>query len=310
MNGEIEITSWFAAQSNLSPEDYPIGIGDDMAQMRVADGASVLVTTDMLLEGVHFDLSKTSIEQAGYKAMAVNLSDCAAMATVPTGAVCSVGLPAGWGADELKQLHTGITTIGKRFGCPLIGGDITRWDRPSGGLTICISMLSRPVNCRPLRRSGAKPGDCIAVTGSLGGSILGRHFCFIPRVAESLAIVQLAQINAMIDVSDGISTDLNHICRLSGVGARVEAASIPLSLDAMKRPDPLRSGLDDGEDFELLFTLAPKQWEILRSKWRLPTPLTLIGEITRDTSVILAASDGKESRLAAGGYDHLSGKKK
>jgi thiamine-monophosphate kinase len=303
---EVEITSWFAAQSRLSPGDYPIGIGDDMAQMRLADDASILITTDMLLEGTHFNLARATIEQVGYKAMAVNLSDCAAMATVPVGAVASVGLPTAWGTDELKQLHAGITSVGNRFGCPLIGGDITRWSQSSPGLSISISMLSRPANCPPVLRSGAKPGDRICVTGSLGGSILGRHLAFTPRVAESLAMVQLARLNSMIDVSDGISSDLNHICRLSGVGAKIEAAAIPISADARKQPDPLAAALNDGEDFELLFTLAPAEWETLSRRWSLPTPLTKIGVVTATPKVVIAMPDGKENELAPGGYDHLA----
>jgi thiamine-monophosphate kinase len=303
---EVEITTWFAAQSKLSARDYPIGIGDDMAQIRLADDASILITTDMLLEGTHFDLSKATLRQVGYKAMAVNLSDCAAMATMPVGAVAAVGLPKGWGSEELKELHAGITSAGNRFGCPLIGGDITRWSHSSPGLSISISMLSRPLNCAPVRRSGAKAGDCICVTGSLGGSLLGRHLSFTPRVSEAMAMVQLARLNSMIDISDGISSDLGHICRLSGVGAKLEASDIPISTEARKQPDPLAAALNDGEDFELLFTLAPMEWETLSKRWAMPTPLTKIGTITAATKVLISMPDGKEEELRPAGYDHLS----
>lgn len=306
MNKEVEIISWFASQSRLSPGDYPIGIGDDMAQIQLADGTSVLITTDMLLEGTHFDLAQATIEQVGYKAMAVNLSDCAAMATLPIGAVCSVGLPRRFGTDELRQLHKGVTGAADRYNCPLIGGDITRWSADAPALAMSISMLSRPVNCRPLRRSGAKPGDVICVTGALGGSSKGRHLTFVPRIAEALAITQLAHVDAMIDISDGLSTDLNHICRLSGVGARVEAKLVPVSPDASKTPDPLSAALNDGEDFELLFTLAPTEWETLRKGWRLTTPLTYVGVMTGDRSVVLVSADGSEAELVPAGYDHLS----
>ena len=277
-----------------------------MAQIQLADGASVLITTDMLLEGSHFELTKATIEQVGYKAMAANLSDCAAMATLPIGAVCSVGLPRRFGTDELKQLHKGITAAAERYNCPLIGGDVTRWSSDAPGLAISISMLSRPVNCAPVRRSGARPGDIVCVTGSLGGSSLGRHLVFAPRMAEAIAITQMAHVNAMIDISDGLSTDLNHICRLSGVGARVEAKLVPVSPDASKTPDPLSAALNDGEDFELLFTLAPTEWEKLQKGWRISTPLTYIGTITAERRVLLVLADGSEAELVPAGYDHLS----
>jgi len=301
--GEDEITDWFANQSRLSATDFPIGIGDDMAQIRLGE-KSVLVTTDMLLDGVHFDLKQATIEQAGYKAMAVSLSDCAAMATIPVAAVVSVALPKGFGENELKQLHTGIVRAGEKYNCALVGGDITSW-REENPFVISVSMLSRPAGNEPVKRSGAKLGDCICVTGSLGGSSFGKHLKFEPRVPEAIKIAGMVRLNAMIDVSDGLSSDLNRICCRSGVGAIIDAERIPISNEARTAEDPLNSAINDGEDFELLFTLSDNGCQELLDKWDEPVPITRIGEITNTQKMQIKMPDGQIVDLPAKGYDHL-----
>ncbi len=303
-NGEDEITAWFARQSRLSEADFPIGIGDDMAEVRLADDVSVLVTTDMLLDSVHFDLKKVTLKQVGYKAMAVSLSDCAAMATAPVAAVVSVALPEGFGEKELKQLHSGLTAAGDKFGCALIGGDITRWSSENP-LAICVSMLSRSCGNRPVRRCGAKVGDSICVTGSLGGSIHGKHLEVEPRVKEAVKIAQVVIVNAMIDISDGLSSDLNRICQASQVGAIIDAEKIPISDEARKEKDPISSSLNDGEDFELLFTLSQTDCQGLLKKWHGQVPVTQIGQITDTKKVLIKMPDGKISNLQPRGYNHL-----
>ncbi|PKL47378.1 MAG: thiamine-monophosphate kinase [Planctomycetes bacterium HGW-Planctomycetes-1] len=295
--GETELVKYFAAKGKLNAVKFPIGIGDDMAQVKLSAKSSVLITTDMLLDGVHFDTKKASPEQIGYKSMAVSLSDCAAMATVPLAAVASVALPRNYGSAKLKKLHKGLLAAAKKYNCPLIGGDMTSWDKP---LAVSVAMMSVPAKMKPVRRSTAKAGDLICVTGTLGGSIAKRHLEFEPRLKESLAIAK-AGANAMIDISDGLSTDLNHICRLSKKGAIIEADKIPISRNAKG----LNSALNDGEDFELLFTMPRKKFERLKKQWRFKTKLTEIGNIVGEQSVKIEMKNGKAADLIPKGYDHL-----
>jgi thiamine-monophosphate kinase len=300
--GERELVEYFAAKGKLKTAKFPIGIGDDMAEVKLSK-SSVLITIDSLLDGVHFDTRKASLEQIGYKAMVCSLSDCAAMATIPLAAVVSVALPGKFGSQRLKKLHKGILAAAKKYACPLIGGDMTSWQ---GKLAVSVAMLSEPGKTKPIKRSTAKTGDMICVTGTLGGSIVKKHLEFQPRIKEALAIAE-AGASAMIDISDGLSTDLNHICRLSSKGAVIEAAKIPVSMDAKKTPKPLSSALNNGEDFELLFTIPQKKFECLKKQWRFKVRLSAIGKIAKGSLVKIKMPDGKVVELLPGGYDHLKG---
>jgi thiamine-monophosphate kinase len=301
---EDDITGWFRRQRDFSPVEIPIGIGDDMAQIVLGGGSSVLITTDMLLDGTHFEVREAGLKRVGYKSMAASLSDCAAMATIPIGAVVAVGLPRGFGEGQMKELHSGILLAADKYNCPLVGGDITSW-KDAGRLVVCVSMLSKPGDKPPVRRNGAKVGDVICVTGSLGGSGLWKHLDFEPRVREALEMARIADLHAMMDISDGLSTDLNRICQQSGVGAMVEASALPISEDAKLQADPLGAALNQGEDFELLFTLSPDHWDRLHSQWRDPLPLTAVGRITDGGRMKIRMPDGNVVDLEPGGYEHL-----
>jgi thiamine-monophosphate kinase len=236
--------------------------------------------------------------------MAVSLSDCAAMATIPVAAVVSVALPRSLGREQLKQLHSGIAVAAERFGCALVGGDITKWGS-SGPFAVSVAMLSRTAGSAPIRRSGAKVGDRVCVTGSLGGAVRGKHLEFEPRVREAIRITQMVTINSMIDISDGLSSDLNRICHSSGVGAIVDARQIPISEQAQKDKSPLNAALNEGEDFELLFTLSEKDSESLLREWDGPIAISPIGLITDRTDVKIEMPDGQIQNLLPVGYDHL-----
>jgi thiamine-monophosphate kinase len=256
-----------------------IGIGDDAALVRFPDPAGCLVTVDMLMEGVDFTLATATGRQIGWKSLAVNLSDIASMAGRPVACVVSVALPRHGGFDLGRELLAGVQVCAEKFGVALAGGDTNSWDGP---LVISITVLGEPTAKGPVLRSGARPGDWIMATGSFGGSIAGKHLDFTPRVTEALALHQAADLHAMIDTSDGLAADLWHILDESGVGAVLDEAAIPISPAAAAvhgGRSPLEHALEDGEDFELLFTVSPADGQSLLSRPPSTTPLSHVGEI-------------------------------
>ena len=305
--GEWQLIDWIRSRTPADPAAVPIGPGDDMALVALGE-SGCLITTDTLLEGTHFRLATATPRQVGYKAMAVSLSDAAAMAAEPVCAVAWVGLPETRDMAFAEALCLGLSDAASRFACPVVGGDVTSWAHP---LVIGTTLVARPAGVEPVRRSGARPGDVLLVTGSLGGSVLGRHLEFVPRVNEARLLARAASLHAMIDLSDGLSTDLGHLARESGAAAEIEAAAIPISADAeqLARTDG-RSGLEhalnDGEDFELLLAVAPEDGRRLIEDNPLGgVRLTRIGRIAEGGGVTIVGAGGERRPLEAGGYEHF-----
>jgi thiamine-monophosphate kinase len=301
--GEFAFIDWVRQRTPASASVL-VGPGDDAAVLQRPAGP-LLVTTDMLLEGSCFRLAEAGPRRVGRKAIAVNLSDIAAMAGVPTAAVVSVGLPRSGGRELGEQLYAGMREMADAFSLPIVGGDTNSWDGP---LSISVTILGEVSFRGPVLRSGARRGDWIMVTGPLGGSILGHHLDFTPRIREALALHHAATLHSMIDISDGLAKDLHHICEESRCGAVIVADAVPIAdaaRELAKRDG--RSALDhalgDGEDFELVFTVSPADGErLLRSQPAPGITLRHIGEIIADGFWL--ERNGQRERLEPRGYEH------
>lgn len=281
-------------------------LGDDAAVL-----GSRLASTDLLTEGVDFLLDETEPELIGRKALAVNLSDIAAMAGTPTEILVACALPRSRDCLELaRRLYAGMTPLLEKYKVRLAGGDTNTWD---GGLVLSITILGDVTGRGPLRRSGGRPGDRILVTGPLGGSILGRQFAFEPRVFESLYLHENHEIRAGIDISDGLSLDLHRLAVESGVGATLDRDAVPIAGDAKIRAgqtgrDALEHALSDGEDFELLLAAAPVAAEELLAsqplRERFGVTLHGIGTLDAEPGLRLRLPSGETQTLAPKGYLH------
>ncbi len=300
---EFEFIDWIRRQ--VSPHNrLPVGIGDDTAVLSFPEAANCLLTADLLMEGVHFTMPPASAIQVGRKAMAVNLSDIAAMAGTPLAAVVSMALPQGKGRQFYEELYRGLADLAERFGVTVAGGDTNSWNGP---LVINVTLLGEKSAGGPVLRSGALPGDWVFVTGELGGSLSGKHLDFVPRLNEAAALHQAVNLHAMVDVSDGLAADLAHLARASGVGAVLEAEAIPISDAALNCDDqrtPLEHALSDGEDFELLFTVSAEDGQKLLDDPPIELSLTKIGETTKGAGEQLRSSGGVVEPLADLGWKH------
>ena len=303
--GEFAYISWLR-QRTPADRRVPIGPGDDAAAIRLTPGVDALVTTDMLLDGSCFDLGAAGPYRVGRKAMAVNLSDMAAMAGRPVAAFVSVGLPRIGAAVIAGELYRGLRSVADEFDTAVAGGDTNTWDGP---LVISVTVIGEPSGRGPVRRSGAKPGDWLFVTGPLGGSIRGHHLDFTPRVREAIRLHEQLNLHAMMDISDGLAVDLAKLCAESGCGAVLAADAIPISAAALAMNDgtsPLEHALGDGEDFELLFAVGPDEGARLAAQPMVAgVQLHRVGTCVGDG--LWLERDGERRTLEAKGYEHRFG---
>ncbi|MEO1984096.1 MAG: thiamine-phosphate kinase, partial [Fuerstiella sp.] len=264
MNSELQ---FIRALQNRFPVRSPVqvGIGDDGAVVDCSMTDRQVVVIDMLLDGVHFDLKDTTPHLVGRKAMAVNLSDLAAMGCWPTAAFVSLAVPKSLDSADafLEQVFAGIRELSTHWDVCVAGGDTNTWDGP---FVIDVCLTGIPVGQHPVLRSGARPGDVLLVTGPLGGSLnSGRHLTFTPRLELAKWLVQNYDIHAMMDISDGLAIDLHRMMEASETGADVLAYALPIHPDVRStaRNSSLLQALSDGEDFELLLAMSLGDFETL-----------------------------------------------
>jgi thiamine-monophosphate kinase len=281
----------------------PVPFGDDMASL---EAGGLLWTIDTIMDGVDFDSDRHGWYEIGRKAMAVSLSDCAAMAVVPVSALCSVVLSNHLSMNDAIDLMRGVRDLGARFGCPVAGGDTNSWDHPTT-VTVAVAARAEP-GCSPVLRSGAQAGDRVFLTGAVGGSILGRHRSFEPRIQLAREINRSLQPHAMIDISDGMAVDLWHILEASACGAEIQEADLRRAthpdaqrLEARDGVPALRHALSDGEDFELIVVVGPEAAdEAIRRFGLLP-----LGRIIAERDLWLLREDGSRERVEPAGWEHF-----
>jgi thiamine-monophosphate kinase len=321
--GLIEKISRIAA---VSDPKVVKAIGDDAAVVSLDGTACLLITTDILKEGIHFKKEFSSPFVLGKKCLSVNLSDIAAMGGIPQYYFVSIAIPPDTPYGFIRELYRGMNAQARRFGIQLLGGDTTA---SQDSLFISITLLGRAQKRHVLYRHGAHPGDLIFVTGTLGDSALGlmllekglgsprdglvkRHIDPQPRIEAGQALACSRAASAMMDISDGLAGDLRHIMKQSGVGARIFLDRLPLSAAYRRQcmqlsPDMYLPALSGGEDYELLFTVSKRNEKRIQSlAEKLHLPMTCIGEIT-DTNMGLVITDhhGKRLRLRETGFRHF-----
>jgi len=321
--GLIELLSEVVAQSGKDPQ-IVVGIGDDAAAWRDGD-STLLATTDTLVQGVHFTAESTWRE-LGWKAVAINLSDIAAMGGLPRYALVSLSLPGDTEVEDVIQLYRGMAEIAQQFNLAVIGGNISS----APLVVITLAVIGQGQSEGILTRSAAVPGDLIAVTGYLGSSAAGmrmltHHYRFEPetmaflrkahlqpqpRVAEGQLLVRRGVL-ATIDISDGLVADLGHLCKASEVGAILKAAQVPIHprVKAAFPKESLDFALSGGEDYELLFTASEEVIHSVKEEvdktLRADCPISIIGEIRSEEGVTLLDKEGQPFQIKEKGWEHF-----
>ncbi len=278
-------------------DDVITGIGDDCAVVRVAD-RDLVYTTDAVVESVHF-YPGTAPERIGHKMAGRLLSDIAAMGAEPDHLLFNIVVPPAYSASDMEAIYRGAEKLAASFGVSIIGGDTMKGEP----LALHGFGAGHVPRGTAVLRSGACAGEIIYVTGKLGGSLAGKHLDFTPRIREGRWLREGGWANAMMDISDGLARDLPRICQQSGVGATLNANAIPANLD-------LQHALADGEDYELLFTVAPEKQAAFEQAWSTFSDLacTAIGTMQGSPEALeIIDTTGTRHPLSPGGYDHLGG---
>ena len=289
--------------------DVVAGVGDDCAVVRTGRGDpfDLLLTSDPVIEGVHF-LPDAAPERVGHKAVGRVLSDIAAMGGEPLWALVDLVVPANTPVQWIEDVYRGAGRLARRHGLAIVGGDT------SAGPTreLHVFAVGRVPKGAAILRSGARPGDAIYVTGRLGGSDAGRHLTFEPRLAEGQWLRAGRWATAMMDLSDGLATDLPRMLKASGAGATLDAARIPVSAAAKRQAAAARTALQraltDGEDFELLFTVREAGTAAFEKAWaqRFRLPCARIGIVTKTQGAIeLMLQDGHRKNMRGRGFEHF-----
>ena len=308
---EFELISKLTKSLPSGP-NVVVGAGDDCAVLDFGVPDKLLLfKTDAVVEGIHFDKNSPP-EKVGRKALARCLSDIAAMAGTPTAAVVTIGLPENFKPETVEKIYDGLGALAKKHGVAIVGGETTA--NPER-IFISIALLGTVGREKQILRSTAKAGDAIFVTGELGGSSAGKHLDFEPRLAEARWLADNFSLHAMIDLSDGLAGDLRHILKASGVGAELLKSAIPISRAAKEiaRKNPfiktaLTAALTDGEDFELLFTIASRDAVTPLDAWKKRFPklkLSCIGKIVSGGGILIRDKAGSH-KLDAHGYEHFT----